>query len=177
MEKDKEFKVHIPEENYQILNFNQEELPAIAVVNSNLIDFEPKEVFSWQCSIMLNFENLIENGMPEQNDVLKADNFEDFLDEKIKGVNKEKPNGLFLARITWNKTRELIWRVYDPEPINKFLTDLIDRKDYPFEFDFRIDSDEKWKLAEWHLKSCKKSTAGNNGYNSLWQRVKTKFNL
>lgn len=163
MEKDKEFKVHIPEENFQVLNFNQEELPGVAVVNSNLTDFEPKEVFSWHCSVMLNFENLIENGMPERSDILKAEKFENFLDGKIKGEYKEKPNGLFLARITWNKTRELIWRIYDAEQTNTFLTELIDRKDYPFEFDFKMESDEKWKLAEWHLNSCEKSTAGNNG--------------
>jgi len=41
----KEFILIIPEESYSILNFIQEELPGIAVINTALRDFEPKEVF------------------------------------------------------------------------------------------------------------------------------------
>ena len=155
MGKDKEFRVIIPEEYYQILKFKQEELAGIAVVNKNLADFEPKEVFSWHCSVMLNCKELIENGMPSKAEVKILDEFGDFLDEKIKGPDKEKPNGLFLARITWNETRELIWRIYDPEITNEFLNNLIKRNEYPREFDFRIDDDVEWKLAEWHLKKRK----------------------
>ncbi len=152
MEKDKEFRVKIPDEYFQIVKFKQEELPGIAVVNKNLADFEPKEVFSWHCSVMLNCKELIKNGMPSKAEVKLLDEFGDYLDDKIKGLDKEKPNGLFLARITWNETRELIWRIYDPEITNEFLNALIERNEYPREFDYRIDNDEEWKLAEWHLK-------------------------
>jgi hypothetical protein len=155
MSKKKEFRVLIPDEEYQIIEFKQENLPAVGVVNLSLIEFEPKEVFSWHCSIMINFENFIENGMPANNDVLIAEKFEDFLSENIKGTDKEKPNALFLARITWNETRELIWRVYNAKIVNEFLEKIIDEKKYPFQFDYRIDDDEEWKLAEWHLQSVK----------------------
>jgi len=153
----KEFKVLIPEESFRIIEFKQEGLPGIAVINSILADFEPKEVFEWHCSIMLQCESLIENGMPSREEVKILDEFGDYLDDKIKGDNKEKPNGLFLARITWNATRELIWRVFDPELTNDFLTYIIERKDHLRKFDYRIDPDEKWKLAEWHLKKENKS--------------------
>ena len=89
--------------------------------------------------------------MPAKQEVNILNEFEDFLDEKIKGSEKEKPNALFLARITWNGTRQLIWRVYDPESTNNFLTDLITRKDYPREFDYQIKDDEDWKLTTWYL--------------------------
>jgi hypothetical protein len=151
MNEKKEFRVLIPEEEYQIIEFRQENLPGIGVVNLSLIEFEPKEVFSWHCSIMINFENFIENGMPANNDVLIAEKFEDFLSENIKGADKEKPNSLFLARITWNETRELIWRVYNAKKVNEFLEKIIAEKKHPFQFDYRIDDDEEWKLAEWHL--------------------------
>jgi hypothetical protein len=155
MSEKKEFRVLIPDEEYQIIEFKQENLPAVGVVNLSLIEFEPKEVFSWHCSIMINFENFIENGMPANNDVLIAEKFEDFLSENIKGADKEKPNALFLARITWNETRELIWRVYNAKIVNEFLEKIIDEKKYPFQFDYRIDDDEEWKLAEWHLQNVK----------------------
>lgn len=152
MAKDKEYRVIIPDEYYQILKFKQEKLPGIAVVNKNLVKFEPKEVFSWHCSVMITCNELIENGMPSKSEVKILDGFGDFLDDKIKGPDKERPNGLFLARITWNKTRELIWRIFDPEITNNFLMELIEQNEYPREFDYRIDDDVEWKLAEWHLK-------------------------
>ena len=155
MSEKKEFRVLIPDEEYQIIEFKQEDLPAVGVVNLSLIEFEPKEVFSWHCSIMINFENFIENGMPANNDALIAERFEDFLSENIIGADKEKPNALFLARITWNETRELIWRVYNAKIVNEFLEKIIEEKKYPFPFDYRIDDDEEWKLAERHLQSLK----------------------
>ena len=148
----KEFKVVIPEEYYSVLNFKQDELPGVAVINTGLRGFEPKEVFAWHLSIMLDFENLIENGMPNKDDRTLAENFEDELAPEIIGESIEKPNALYLGRITWNETRELIWRVYNPEPINDLLQEIINEKEYPLEFDYRIDHDKDWKLAEWHLK-------------------------
>lgn len=148
----KEFKVLIPDEYYSVLNFRQEDLPGVAVVNSALRDFEPKEVFAWHLSIMLELVDLIDNGMPSRNEVDVIDDYGDFLDDKIKGENKEKPNALFLARITWNGTRELIWRVYDPEIADKFLKDLIADGNQIREFDYRMENDEEWRLTEWHLK-------------------------
>lgn len=148
----KEFKVLIPDEYYSVLNFRQEDLPGVAVVNSALRDFEPKEVFAWHLSIMLELVDLIDNGMPSRNEVDVIDDYGQFLDDRIKGENKEKPNALFLARITWNGTRELIWRVYDPEIADKFLKDLIADGNQIREFDYRMENDEEWRLTEWHLK-------------------------
>jgi len=152
MEGEKEFRVVIPKEHYQILNFNTDNLPGVAVVNNSLAKFEPKKVFVWHCSVMIECEKLIENGMPSRGEVEILDKFGDFLDNEIKGPNKEKPNGLFLARITWNEKRELIWRVFDPEITNDFLADLVEREDYLRNFEYRIEKDEDWNLTEWHLK-------------------------
>ncbi|WP_041758382.1 DUF695 domain-containing protein [Psychroflexus torquis] len=155
MVKDKDFRVIIPKQQYQVLNFNTDGLPGIAVVNKSLSEFKPKEVFVWHCSVMVQCEKLIENGMPSREEVEILDKFGDFLDDKIKGADKKKPNGLFLARITGNKTRELIWRIFNPVITNDFLTDLIEREDHIRNFDYRIDEDEDWKLTEWHLKKRK----------------------
>jgi len=149
-----EFRVIIPEEHYQILEFKQDDLYGIAVINSSLKKFEPKEVFRWHCSIMVHFEELIENGMPSINDRTIVEEFEDWLDNEIKGENKEKPNALFLGRITWNGTRELIWRVYDPEITNQLLQDIIEKENHDKQFDYRIAPDESWDLAKWHLDNC-----------------------
>jgi len=146
-----DFKVIIPDDLYSLLNFEQDDLPGVAVVNTALKEFEPKIVFAWHLSIMIDLDDLIENGMPSKSEVEVIDNYGDYLDNEIKGKDKERPNALFLARITWNKTRELIWRVYDPEVSNGFLQEIITANSSPRQFDYRIDPDDNWELAKWHL--------------------------
>jgi hypothetical protein len=147
-----DYRVDIPKEHYQILNFRQDDLPGVAVINSALKTFEPKIVFRWHLSIMLDFEDLIDNRMPSKREREIIDEYENLLDKEVKGPDKTKPNALFLARITWNKTHELIWRVYDAERVHKYLQQIISNGSSPRPFDYRIDPDDKWKLAEWHLK-------------------------
>jgi hypothetical protein len=151
----KEFRVVIPTENYQIVEFRQESLPGIMVLNKALKDFEPKEVFEWHLSVLISFRDLIENGMPSIKEREVVDPYGDLLDSVFKGDDPKKPNALFLARITWNKTRELIYRVFDPEPIHQFLQQQIKDRKHPREFDYRIDPDKDWKLAKWHLGTLK----------------------
>ena len=150
-------RVIIPEEDYKLVNFRQEDLPGVAVINRALREFEPKVVFAWHLSLMLRFEDLIENRMPSQADRDVVDPFGDMLDERFKGESKKKPNALFLARITWNGTRELVYRVFDPEPADAFLRGVVEANSHPREFDYRIDNDPEWKLAQWHLNAGEKN--------------------
>jgi hypothetical protein len=146
-----EYRVIIPTESYRIVTFRQEDLPGVAVINGALGAFEPKVVFAWHLSVMLRFEELIANGMPSTAEREVVDPYCDLLDSDFKGDDLDKPNSLFLARITWNKTRELIYRVFDPEPIDRYLVDVIDNQRHTRPFDYRIDHDPEWKLARWHL--------------------------
>ena len=150
-----EFRVLIPEENYTIVNFNQEDLPAVMVINSSLLEFEPKEVFDWHLSLIINFETLIENGMPAQTETDLIIPFEEYIDTHLKGNDKDKPNALFFGRITWNGTRELIYKIHNPKIANEVLQKIINDKTYPREFDYTINFDKNWKLHKWHLDTVK----------------------
>ena len=119
-----DYKVVIPDEKPRIIEFIQDNSPGIAYVNRSLVDFEPKEVFSWHLSIIVEIQDIVENGMPSTKERELLDKFGETLDKNIKGADKQKPNALFLARITWNKTRELIWRVYDPEIADEYLKQI-----------------------------------------------------
>lgn len=146
----KKFKIIIPEENYDILNFNTDDLPGVAVVNSSLKKFKDKDVFAYHCSIKIDFENLIKNGMPSEKEIKVVEKFGNHLDGLIKGMI-EKPNALFLARITWNSTQEIIYRIHNPEITHILLSEIINKQDYPRDFSFEMELDEEWKLADWHL--------------------------
>jgi hypothetical protein len=149
-----EYHVTIPKEQSCIVDFRQEGLPGVANVNSALREFEPKIVFAWHLSLMLQLEDLVKNGMPSKAEQKTIDDFGEMLDVAFKG-DLEQPNALFLARITWNATRELIYRVYDPGPINGYLTQMIDANTSPRPFDYKMEHDPDWKLAQWHLNTIK----------------------
>ena len=144
-------RVVVPEEKPVLVEFTQDGLPGIAFMNGALVEFEPKLVFRWHLSVMLELEELNENGRPSRLEREMVDPFGEALDDLLKGPDPEKPNALFLARITWNTTRELIYRVYDAAVANRTLEELISAKSYPREFDYRIDDDPDWDLAKWHL--------------------------
>ena len=143
----KEYQVTIPEEKFSISSWEEENLPLICMVNTSLKDFEPKEVFSWHLSLIIDFEELIENGMPSEDERLIVDPFCDKLDEEIKAGG----NALFLLRETWNKTRRLVWRVYDPEIADQHLKYILEYKQYPREFDYYMEQDLNWDNANWYL--------------------------
>ena len=148
-----DYKVIIPEEAYSLVKFRQEDMPGIAFINASLKSFENHIVFPWHLSLMLNFTDLIDNGMPSSDERGLVDPFFDKVEMDLKG-DSVKPNGLFLARITWNGTREFIWRIHEPEIANKYLRKVIRQKKSPRPFDFRMDHDPEWKLAQWHLKNA-----------------------
>ncbi|MCO5950038.1 DUF695 domain-containing protein [Mucilaginibacter flavidus] len=151
-----QFRVIIPDEKYTVLEFLQEDSPGVALINRALRTFEAKVVFGWHLSLMIDFEDIIENGMPSQQERNVLDEFEERFSSLLKGTDLEKPNALFLARITWNKTRELIWRIYEPEAANKLLETIIEQNQFSRTFDYRLECDKDWKLAEWHLAEHKK---------------------
>ena len=146
-------RVVIPKEDLAVVKFIQDDLPGVAMINVALRGFDPKIVFPWHLSIMVQLNDLVENGMPSRDERDVVDAFGDALDVAIQGEDSQKPNALYLARITWNGTRELIWRVYDPEIANDYLQSILnaDGEVRPRPFDFRMDHDPEWELTKWHL--------------------------
>ena len=144
-----DIRIIIPEEKYKIIEFNHNELPGIAVVNSNLNDENLKKIFNWNCSILIDLNDVTENGLPVKTELEIVSKFDDFLQENIKG-DLEKPNALFFARTTWNSTLQIIFKVFDPKQVNNFLNDLIEDKNYPRYFDYRIEEDENWEITKWY---------------------------
>ena len=80
-----------------------------------------------------------------------VDPFGDKLEEDIKAGG----NALFLIRETWNATRRLVWRVYDPEIADQHLKYIVENQRYPRQFDWRMVQDPEWKEAQWYFDQLK----------------------
>jgi hypothetical protein len=140
----------IPEEQHTLIRFRQRDLPGFATVNSALKSFEPKTTFPWHLSVLINCVELIEDRLPskQEQDLLYA--FEDEIDPQIKA----KDNAVFLARVTHDGRREVIWRVHDQERANALMLRILNAKDHAREFEYRIDHDPGWTRAVWYLDNC-----------------------
>jgi hypothetical protein len=139
----------IPDEVHTLREFRQRDLPGFATINAALRGFEPKLAFSWHLSVLLQFD-LIENRLPSPDEQKTLYEFEDKLD----GLIKANGNALFLARVTHDAHRELIWRVHDPEAVNSVIQNIVRAKNHPREFDWRIEDDHGWQKASWYLNNA-----------------------
>lgn len=139
--KENEVRIVLPDESWTLVEYKMDDLPCIAMVNSGLIDFEHPQIFRWHLSLIIDFDEIVDNGMPSQEERDIVDPFCDRLDEEIKAGG----NALFLVRETWNKTRRLAWMVYDPEIANQHLQHIIKNHLHPRPFDYRMEEDSEWK--------------------------------
>ncbi|MBX3187650.1 MAG: DUF695 domain-containing protein [Labilithrix sp.] len=71
----------------------------------------------------------------------------DRVGDEIEAVVLEARNALFLARITHNASRELVFRVHDPEHANAALQRLVRRARQEREWSFEMVGDVAWALA------------------------------
>lgn len=147
----KDVKVVIPEEDLIVAEYEKDDQPGIVVINLALEAFEGRDIFSWHLSFIMEYEDLIENGMPSQEERDELEPFMNDMEGLLAGSDTDKPNGLFLARHTWNGTVQLVYRIFDPEPVNHSLQRIIDAQEHPRPFDYRIDHDEEWEFAKWYF--------------------------
>ena len=117
------------------------------MLNSGLRDFEHRSIFGWHLSVIIDFDELVDNGMPSEEEREIVDPFCDQLEADIKAGG----NALFLVRETWNGTRRLVWRVYDPEIAHQHLQYIVDHHRHPRPFDWRMSQDIEWQQAQWYF--------------------------
>lgn len=134
----------IPQPYFALIDTTKDGLPAVVVVNSALVGYDDLELFPWHLKITVDCNFLGENGMPTSSEVKVLDAWEDFLSGSL-GIQK---NTLFLARITWNGVRDLLFRVHDPEIVDGVLRELISVEPQVREWRYRMEHDPDWGLAK-----------------------------
>ena len=147
----------IPEEEFSLFALSSEGKPVTVMLNSALKKFKHKKAYGWTCSLVISFKDMAEDGVPTNEEYNYVIDYVEKLDKDIKG-STGNPNALFLARIIWNGTCEVIWQIKDPEPVHQYLADIIKSNSYPRELDYRIENDKKWKKISFYQKLAKKAS-------------------
>ncbi len=140
-------RIVIPAEVHTLIKFRQRDLPGFATVNSALKKFQPKSLFPWHLSVLIRCDQLVEDRLPSVDEQNLLYEFED----KLGPLIRARGDALFLARVTHDAHREIIWRVNDPEAADGILRGILQTKDYPREFEYRVDEDPRWERTTWYL--------------------------
>ena len=75
----------IPDEEFALVSSTYDGLPAIIVVNTALRKFKDKDIFGWTCSLIMDYENLGDNGMPTNEESQLVIDYLDGLSKRIIG--------------------------------------------------------------------------------------------
>lgn len=138
----------VPEPYYTLINTSRGKDPAVVVINSALRAFEDREAFPWHLKLNIACKFIGANGMPttQEVEILQC------LEDEISSVLQAGKNAIFLARITCRGERDLLYRVHDPEAANDVLQQLVSAPSQLREWEYRIEQDADWELAQPELR-------------------------
>ena len=143
----------IPEPSYQVIHREDEGARVYAAVNTTLASFEEeaRKLYAWQLSLILELETEDEEGLTLPEEAKEIEPFCQQLDIDLRAGGNAVP----LARITWRKTRELLFRVYNPVQADELMQRIIAADTTPRPFSYTIDPDESWRMSAVYLKNFK----------------------
>jgi len=138
-----------PEPSYTVIQREDEGAQVYAAVNTPLANLnnEQRQLFSWQLSLILELETEDEQGLTLPHEAKAIEPF----CQQVESELKMNGNAIPLARITWKKTRELLFRIYNPVIADEQIKALIESESNPRPFSYSINPDDQWKLAEHYL--------------------------
>lgn len=140
----------LPEPSFTLVQREDEGAQVYAAVNTTLATLEQdqRNLFSWQLSLILELTTEDDKGLTLPEESKEIEPFCLQLESDL----RKGGNAIPLARITWRKTRELLFRVYNPVQADELIKSIIEAESNPRPFSYSIDPDEHWKLTDIYLK-------------------------
>ena len=139
----------VPEASYTVIQREDEGAQVYAAVNTSLAALNPeqRQLFSWQLSLIIDLDTEDEKGLTLDHEAKAIEPFCKQVESELLGNGNAMP----LARITWRKTRELLFRVYNPAEADAHIKKIIASEANPRPFSYTIDPDNDWKMADNYL--------------------------
>lgn len=142
----------LPDPHYTLINTSRGNDPAVVVVNSALRTFSGRATFPWHLAVVIFCRDLAQHGMPTASETAILDRIEDALSR----ILCRDDNALFLARITCSGSRDLLYRIHDPELASSQLQQLLSSPVSQREWEYRLVEDMAWHLAQPELRLLEK---------------------
>lgn len=142
----------LPKDSLVVIQAESEGMPDVWIVNRALAGFKPRSALAWQLSIIIQMEDALPIGLPTQEEQAVLGR----LGEDFRTNLQADGNAALLASITWNGTRQIVFRVRDPEVANAYLTSVIGG-DPVRPFEYRMEEDQSWALAATYLEPTRRA--------------------
>jgi hypothetical protein len=144
-----DIRVAIPDPHYSLIDTSRGDLPAVVVVNDAVFSFNRKDVFAWHLEITIEAIDLAKNRMPTSRESKLLDELGDTIESLLQQAKTKhgSTNVLFLARVTCDSRRELIYRIHDPELANGALSKAV-TEHQTREWSFNMFRDDSWDAAQ-----------------------------
>ena len=138
-----------PEPRLTLFDATRDDLPEVVLVNEALLSFRHTEVFPWHLALEIDYIETADNEMPTPEESERLNEIGDQIETIVLGGRNEfgAPNALFLARSTWNRIRELVFRVHDPEIAHAALQELLTSEQWKREWEYKMSHDPEWSEA------------------------------
>lgn len=142
----------LPQEELASLELRNKEDDSLslAIVNTNLTNFEHKEFFAWECVVWIAYDKDEKSGLPTNEGYIVLNEFFEQLDMMLKEP-AEHPNALFFVRIVGDGTAECVWMLNNPDIAEEKLNELIKSGEHPLEFEYQIEQDYNWENYSYFL--------------------------
>lgn len=137
----------MPKDSFVVAQAETDGRPSIWSVNRAMLEL-PREAFPWHLSIIAECVEVDAQGMPSKAEMATLEAFGEILRKNIEA----KANAVFVARITCDGTRQFVFRVRDPEAANGYLSSAAEGPNPLRQFEYRMDNDPRWALANEHLR-------------------------
>jgi len=138
------------EDKWTVMSGEWDGLPAVIAVDASLDEARRAKIRPWHLSIMVDCKDVGPKKLPTAEEVAVLESEEQDFEKRLCGDG----NARLLARVTWNGTRQLLYRVRDPELANDALKDKIAKRAHARPFDYRMERDDAWVLGGRFLDSA-----------------------
>ena len=116
----------------------------LAVVNTNLLNWDRKASHPWICIVYIKFDGKNSNGMPNQSDYELLS----VIEEEIMSILLDAEGFLNVGRQTADNEREIYFACKEFRLPSKVLNDIQKKYSSTFEIDYQIFKDKYWKTFE-----------------------------
>jgi hypothetical protein len=124
---------------FSVMEGNIDGYPMVAMIHEGLQDYKSRGDTPWFLGFSTPLSNSTPQGLPTSKEADDLNRWEDVLDREIH--SRCKP--IFVGRVTWRGTRELLYYIDDPQQIIPEIQKLIDGGTLR-PFAFRYEQDLTW---------------------------------
>jgi hypothetical protein len=136
-----------PGEEFSLLELTGENKLFIALINMAYKGYRYKAKYPWSLSISIPLINPGENGIPNPNDSIALDEFEDKLNERLIDTCAFQ----YVGRITGEGSRKLMYYLNTPQETVNLLNKILESNESRA-FEYCCEKDAGWEFVNIYLK-------------------------